>query len=182
MPRGYSDRVASGFFSRVVSLLFGGRRVPAPTVPPGRSGAEPGRSGANATVEIAPPGRRGLRITYAPSRDRDPDAGEIIWTWVPYAENDGRGKDRPVLVIGRRDATSVYAVKLTSKPKDGNRDYIPLGIGPWDAQGRPSWLDVDQVYVVHHDGMRREAAALDRDRFARVAQELHKRYGWVVGE
>ncbi|KHK97358.1 PemK domain-containing protein [Microbacterium mangrovi] len=174
--------MASGFFSRVLSFLFGGRPAPAGRAPRGHGGVEPGRTGANATVEIAPPGRRGLRIAYAPARDGDPDGGEIIWTWVPYAENDGRGKDRPVLVIGRRDATSVYAVKLTSKPKDGNRDYIPLGTGPWDTQGRPSWLDVDQVYVVHHDGMRREAAALDVDRFARVAQALHKRYGWAVGE
>jgi hypothetical protein len=175
--------VASGFFSRIVSFLFG-RPEPhrTATAPRTGTGAEPGRAGTSATVEIAPPGRKGIRITYAPSHDGDPDAGEIIWTWVPYAEHDGRGKDRPVLVIGRRDATSVYAVKLTSKPKDGNRDFIPLGTGPWDSQGRPSWLDVDQVYVVHHGGMRREAAVLDLDRFARVAQVLHKRYGWAVGE
>ncbi|WP_414683789.1 type II toxin-antitoxin system PemK/MazF family toxin, partial [Microbacterium sp.] len=174
--------VASGLLARIVSFLFGRPASPASTAPPIAPGIEPGRTGTTATVAMAPPGRKDLRITYAPSRDGDPDGGEIIWTWVPYAENDGRGKDRPVLVIGRRDATSVYAIKLTSKPKDRNRDFILLGTGPWDQQGRPSWLDVDQLYVVHHDGMRREAAALDADRFARVAQVLHKRYGWAVGE
>jgi len=100
---------------------------------------------------------------------------------VPYAEHDGRGKDRPVLVIGRRDVDTVYAVKLTSKSHDGDRDFLPIGPGPWDGQGRPSWIDVDQVYLVHRDGMRREAAALDGERFARVAARLHKRYGWELG-
>ncbi len=160
---------------------------PRPTSP-GRGGGvstsapvlSPGSSGASATVEIAPPGRDGVRITYAPATDGDPDAGEIVWTWVPYQERDGRGKDRPVLVIGRHDADSVYAVKLTSRSHDGDRDFLSIGSGPWDVQGRESWVDIDQVYLVHHDGMRREAAALDGGRFARVAAVLHQRYGWVV--
>lgn len=132
-------------------------------------------------MEIDPPRKAELRITYAPSRDAEPDAGEVVWTWVPYAERDGRGKDRPVLVIGRKDADTVYAVKLTSKAHDGQRDFFPIGSGPWDAQGRPSWVDIDQFYLVHRKGMRREAAALDLDRFTRIAAELHRRYGWAVG-
>ena len=149
----------------------------------GRAGVEIiGRGGASATVEIDPPAPDGLRIGYAPDADGDPDAGEIIWTWVPYAENDGRGKDRPVLVIGRQDAARVYAVRLTSKSHDGDRDFLAIGTGPWDLRGRPSWVDVDQLYSVHADGMRREASALDRARFARVADALHERYGWAVAE
>lgn len=142
---------------------------------------EPGRSGVSATIAVAPPGARGLRITYAPDPDGDPDAGEIVWTWVPYAENDGRGKDRPVLVIGRENLSRVYAVRLTSRSHDGDRDFLALGAGPWDAQGRPSWVDIEQLYSVHAHGMRREASALDLNRFVRVADALHKRYGWEVG-
>ena len=93
------------------------------------SGDELGRAGTTATVEITPPARDGLRITYAPDRDGDPDAGEIVWTWVPYAENDGRGKDRPVLVIGRQSADRVYAVRLTSKAHDGDRDFLAHRLG-----------------------------------------------------
>jgi hypothetical protein len=139
-----------------------------------------GRAGDAATVEIDPPRPDGLRISYAPDIDGDPDAGEIIWTWVPYAENDGRGKDRPVLVVGRHDADRVFAVRLTSKSHDGDRDFLSIGTGPWDLQERPSWVDIDQVYSVHTDGMRREASALDLERFARVADALHHRYGWSV--
>lgn len=148
----------------------------------GRSASTAVRTRDTSTVEIDPPGRGALRITYAPDRDGDPDAGEVVWTWVPYAERDGRGKDRPVLVIGRQSGDRVYAVRLTSKAHDGDRDFLPIGPGAWDSQGRPSWVDIDQLYSVPAGGMRREAAALDLERFTRVAAALHKRYGWEVGE
>lgn len=139
----------------------------------------PPRAGpAIETVEITPPPPDALRITYTPDRDGDPDAGEIVWTWVPYEENDGRGKDRPVLVIGRESVDRVYAVRLTSKSHDGDRDFLSIGSGPWDAQGRPSWVDIDQLYSVHVSGMRREASALDLDAFVLVADALRRRYGW----
>ncbi len=157
------------------------RPAPRQAVPDAVTG-DPGRSGRSATIEIAPPGPTGLVITYSPDRDGDPDAGEIVWTWVPYAENDGRGKDRPVLIIGRQDSERVYAVRLTSKSHDGDRDFISVGQGLWDAQGRPSWIDIEQLYSVHATGMRREASALDHARFARVADALHKRYGWGLGK
>jgi hypothetical protein len=153
------------------------RRAPSTSPSSPRSSA-PAGAGATGTVEVAPPGRRGVVLAYAPDRDGDPDAGEIVWTWVPFEENDGRGKDRPVLVIGRHGADRVYAVRLTSKPHDRDRDFVPLGSGEWDASGRESWVDIERVYSVHASGMRREAAALDLDRFVRVADALHRRYGW----
>ncbi|MGF3055277.1 type II toxin-antitoxin system PemK/MazF family toxin [Microbacterium sp. YY-01] len=143
--------------------------------------ATPGQAGPTATVELSPHGVNNLVITYAPQKDGTPDAGEVIWTWVPYAENDGRGKDRPVLVIARHTEDRVYVVKLTSQPHDGDRDFLPIGSGAWDSQGRESWVDVDQLYSVHHDGMRREAAVLDRARFNDVAELLERRFGWRRG-
>lgn len=119
-------------------------------------------------------------MTYAPSRDGDPDAGEIVWTWVPYEEGDGRGKDRPVLVIARQSASRVLAVRLTGTPHDDERDYLALGVGDWDSRGRPSWVDLSSIYSVHDAGMRREAAALDRARYAVVAGALSRRYGWRI--
>jgi len=132
------------------------------------------------TEELDPTGVPELRISYAPDPDGDPDAGEVVWTWVPYAENDGRGKDRPVLVIGRRDPQHVYAVRLTSRSHEGDRDFLEIGPGDWDPAGRPSWVDVDQLYCVPHTAMRREGAALDLDRFTTVARALQQRHGWQV--
>ena len=74
----------------------------------------------------------------------------------------------------------VYAVRLTSKAHDADGDFIEIGTGAWDGQGRPSWVDIEQLYSVHAEGMRREASALDRARFARVARALRARYGWAV--
>lgn len=141
---------------------------------------EHNESGPSATVEVDPPAPGALTVSYAPERDGAPDAGEIVWTWVPYAENDGRGKDRPVLVIAPHGDERVFAVRLTSKSHDGDHDFLEIGAGPWDSRGRPSWVDIDQVYSVHVDGMRREASALDPARFARVAEALKQRYGWTV--
>lgn len=130
------------------------------------------------TVRIDPERAGDVRIGYAPDRDGAPDAGEIVWTWVPYEENDGRGKDRPVLVIGRQSPDRVYAVRMTSRLHDGDRDYLSIGSGGWDSQGRESWVDIEQLYSVHEAGLRREAAVLDRDRYGRVAAALQRRYGW----
>jgi hypothetical protein len=170
---------ANGLLAALASMFRPLRRRPGPDAGTPRLA---GRDGSSATTEIDPPGRDGLRITYAPDPDGAPDAGEIVWTWVPYVEHDGRGKDRPVLIIGQQDADTSYAVRLTSKSHDGERDFISIGSGPWDSHGRPSWVDIEQLYLVRSEGMRREASALDPRRFARVAAALHRRYGWPIGE
>ncbi|MET9324788.1 type II toxin-antitoxin system PemK/MazF family toxin [Streptomyces sp. NPDC003038] len=140
---------------------------------------EPGRDGATATTEADPHAIGVVRTSYAPDHDGDPDPGEIVWTWVPYEENDGRGKDRPVLVVAREASLrTLLAVQLSSKRHDHDREWVPIGTGPWDSAGRESWVDVDRVLRVHESGMRREACALDRGRFQLVIDRLRERYGW----
>ncbi|MET8942808.1 type II toxin-antitoxin system PemK/MazF family toxin [Streptomyces sp. NPDC004542] len=152
----------------------------------------PGRYGPHATTEADPREVGPVRTEYSPAHDGDPDPGEIVWTWVPFEENDGRGKDRPVLVVAREAAGTFLAVQLSSKRHDGatggaakplrwSRDssrWVAIGSGPWDRSGRDSWVDVDRVLRLHEEGMRREACALDRGRFNLVRQRLHERYGW----
>lgn len=138
----------------------------------------PGRSGPDATVELDPSRVRRVRFSYTPDRDGEPDPGEVVWTWVPYEEHDGRGKDRPVVIVAVGAPGEFLAVQLTSKGRDGDPDLIALGTGAWDGEGRPSWARVDRVFRVHAGGMRREAATLDGDRYARVTEALRARYGW----
>ncbi|MFJ8849821.1 type II toxin-antitoxin system PemK/MazF family toxin [Streptomyces sp. NPDC102437] len=138
----------------------------------------PGRTGTTATSQADPRDVGPVRTSYAPDRDGDPDPGEIVWTWVPFEEMDGRGKDRPVLVVAREAAGTLLAVQLSSKQHDRDREWVALGAGPWDSSGRPSWVDLDRVLRVHEDGMRREACALDRNRFDLVAGRLRELYGW----
>lgn len=153
--------------------VAGGRRSAAPATD------ELGRSGADATVEVDARRIGRVRMSYNPVVDGDPDPGEIVWTWVPYEENDGRGKDRPVLIVASTaDGRQLLAVQLTSKDHDGDRDYVAIGAGGWDGEGRASWAKLDRVFLVRPGGMRREAAALDRARYDLVATALSARYGW----
>ncbi|MFI6007563.1 type II toxin-antitoxin system PemK/MazF family toxin [Streptomyces sp. NPDC051243] len=147
----------------------------------------PGRQGPTATTEADPRAVGRVRTEYSPAHDGDPDPGEIVWTWVPFEENDGRGKDRPVLVVAREAAGTFLAVQLSSKRHDagraggrrGVREWVAIGSGPWDRSGRDSWVDVDRILRLHEEGMRREACALDRGRFNLVRHRLHERYGWT---
>lgn len=120
----------------------------------------------------------GRTILYSPDLNGVPDPGEIVWTWVPYEEHDGRGKDRPVLVVGR-DGRRLLGLMLSSNPvRDAEPGWLALGSGAWDAQHRRSWVRLDRVLVVGDKRVRREGAVLDRVRFDRVAHELRARYGW----
>jgi hypothetical protein len=120
----------------------------------------------------------GRTVYYAPQLDGAADPGEVVWTWVPYEEGDGRGKDRPVLVVGR-DRRSVLGLMMSSNPRrDGQPGWVPLGAGTWDREHRPSWVRLDRVLTFGDKRVRREGAVLDRARFDRVAAELRSRYGW----
>lgn len=138
----------------------------------------PGSYGPTATREVHGRDIQAVRTSYAPDPDGDPDPGEIVWTWVPYEENDGRGKDRPVLVVAREDEDTVLGVQLTSRRRDDDHEWVSLGSGPWDRAGRESWVDLDRVLRIHAAGMRREACALDRGRFDVVVHRLRQRYQW----
>lgn len=192
-----SNGILTAILGAVLGAVRGDRTRQSPQAPPARPRArlkrgadvgsgsavlvEAGRTVGAETVRIDPDRLGSLVISYSPERDGAPDAGEVVWTWVPYEENDGRGKDRPVLVIGRQSTERVYAVRMTSKAHDRDRDFLSIGTGSWDSQGRESWVDIEQLYSVHERGLRREAAVLDKRRFGRVAQALVQRYGWTVG-
>ena len=117
-------------------------------------------------------------MAYVPSTNGNPDPGEIVWTWVPYEERDGRGKDRPVLLVAAEPGGTTLAVQLTSRPHGGDADFVAIGRGRGDIEERPSWVGLERVFRVHPDGMRREASALDPGGFQKVADALGSRYGW----
>jgi hypothetical protein len=110
-----------------------------------------------------------LVVEYSPQLDGDPDPGEIVWTWVPYEDDPRQGKDRPVVVLGRR-AGGLVAVALTSK---AHRGAVPVGTGPWDPQRRPSYAKVDRLLALDPAAMRREGAILARGRFDAVVAGVH---------
>ena len=135
-------------------------------------------SGSDSSGEPAP--ARGGAYTYtgriaweySPELDRDADPGEIVWTWVAYEEDDSVGKDRPIAVVGRADDGRLAALMLSSQDHDGDRDWISIGTGSWDREGRESWVRRDRVLAVHADAVRREGSIIPRDTFEALVASL----------
>jgi hypothetical protein len=127
--------------------------------------------GANAAYAGDYTGR--VRAQYAPHPDGDADPGEIVWAWVPFEEDHTQGKDRPTLIVGR-DGKHLLGLMLTSKDhtRTGNRDYLDLGSGEWERQGRDSEVKLDRVLRLDESAVRREGAVLDRTRFNQVISAL----------
>ena len=171
---------------RLLAKQASQRPVPKDTRRPSRSNAHPPAGGSNGPVTRAFPypgdysGR--ASIDYAPRADGDPDPGEVVWTWVPYEEDHSRGKDRPVLIVGR-NGSYLLALMLTSKDRvpagSAGGDYVDVGSGAWDRQDRPSEARLDRILQIRPDSVRREGAVLDRERFEAVAAGLRRRHGWT---
>ncbi|HEY4314002.1 MAG TPA: type II toxin-antitoxin system PemK/MazF family toxin [Actinomycetes bacterium] len=160
---GWRDRARRGL--GLIGRLGGAR----PGDPPVRR--------SRARTFTGPPG--GRHLDYAPQLDGRADPGEIVWTWVTFEEDATHGKDRPVLVVGREDGTLLGLMLSSQHDRDGQHGWFALGAGPWDRDGRPSWVRLDRVLTVPEDGIRREGAVLDRRRFDAVAARLRSDYGWL---
>ena len=117
----------------------------------------------------------GVQIEYTPSMDGDADPGEIVWGWVAFEDDPSQGKDRPIVVIGRR-GRDLAGLPLTSK-QDDRDPQVGVGSGPWDRQGRPSWVRLDRLIALDPTKVRREGAILPRDRFDAVIAGLRHFHG-----
>jgi len=121
----------------------------------------------------------GIRIAYTPDDDGDADPGEVVWTWVPYEDDRRQGKDRPVVVIGSSADGRLAVVPLSSHDHGDRPDadeWVAVGAGRWDGQGRDSYANVDRVLRVAARDVRREGAALDRRRFDAVVAGVRRRH------
>ncbi|ULE31926.1 type II toxin-antitoxin system PemK/MazF family toxin [Mycobacterium sp. IDR2000157661] len=127
---------------------------------------------------FVPTAYRARKLVYAPDLDGRADPGEIVWTWVVYEDDPTRGKDRPVLVVGR-DRSTLLGLMLSSR--DHHRDdpnWVAIGSGTWDFESRQSWVRLDRVLDVPEEGIRREGAILQREKFEQVAMRLRAEYSW----
>ncbi|MBD0747547.1 type II toxin-antitoxin system PemK/MazF family toxin [Streptomyces sp. CBMA152] len=123
------------------AVVDGRGRAPRPSRPGGR---------------LRPPGRPGPRR----GRERRPAPGEIWWADVPYEDGPG-SKDRPCLVLSVRGDRALVA-KITSKFHEEQAGVIPLPPGTvGDAQGRPSFLETDELRDVSVWEFRRRVGVVD---------------------
>ena len=121
-----------------------------------------------------------INFEYSPSLDGDADPGEIVWTWVPFEEDHSQGKDRPVLLVGR-DGEYLLALMMTSKDHNNREhadpNYLDIGSGPWDPQGRASEVKLNRVIRVRLDAMRREGAIMPEDTFRLIERAWTRHNG-----
>ncbi|MCW4464835.1 type II toxin-antitoxin system PemK/MazF family toxin [Glutamicibacter sp. MNS18] len=175
----FNARKFFSFLNRVVREISraqpaSGQRGPTPPKP---ASAPAGRRATGSGATGSYPGDYSGPVTfeYSPDSNGQPDPGEVVWGWVPYEEDHSQGKDRPVLLVGR-DGQWLLGLMLTSKDNTNgqhqDRDYLDIGTGAWDRQGRPSEVKLDRVIRLAANDVRREGAVLDRERFKRVAQKF----------
>jgi hypothetical protein len=135
-------------------------------------------AGRPVTRTSVPTAHRARKLVYAPDLDGRADPGEVVWTWVTYEEDPTRGKDRPVLVVGRDHATLLGLMLSSQERHAADRSWVGIGSGGWDGEGRPSWVRLDRVLDVPEESIRREGAILERTVFDRVAARLRRDYSW----
>lgn len=150
------------------------------TAPKPSAPASTGASGASDGSDYPGDYRDMINFEYSPSLDGDADPGEIVWTWVPFEEDHSQGKDRPVLLVGR-DGEYLLALMMTSKDHNNREhadpNYLDIGSGPWDPQGRASEVKLNRVIRVRPDSMRREGAIMPEDTFRLIERAWTRHNG-----
>lgn len=114
-------------------------------------------------------------LAYAPRDNESPDPGEVVWSWVSFEEDEQRGKDRPIVIVGETTDRRLAALMLSTRDHANEHGWVRVGSGSWDAQGRESWVRTDRVLAVAPHAVRREGSALPRPAFDVLAGALGAR-------
>lgn len=167
--------------SRQGEARTSGSSAPKPSAPkPSASTHSASTASASAGSDYPGDYRDMINFEYSPSLDGDADPGEIVWTWVPFEEDHSQGKDRPVLLVGR-DGEYLLALMMTSKDHNNREhadsNYLDIGSGPWDPQGRASEVKLNRVIRVRPDAMRREGAIMPEDTFRLIERAWTRHNG-----
>lgn len=167
--------------SRQGEARTSGSSAPKPSAPkPSDSTRSASTTSASAGSDYPGDYRDMINFEYSPSLDGDADPGEIVWTWVPFEEDHLQGKDRPVLLVGR-DGEYLLALMMTSKDHNNREhadsNYLDIGSGPWDPQGRASEVKLNRVIRVRPDSMRREGAIMPEDTFRLIERAWTRHNG-----
>lgn len=167
--------------SRQGEARTSGSSAPKPSAPkPSASTRSASTASASAGSDYPGDYRDMINFEYSPSLDGDADPGEIVWTWVPFEEDHSQGKDRPVLLVGR-DGEYLLALMMTSKDHNNREhadsNYLDIGSGPWDPQGRASEVKLNRVIRVRPDAMRREGAIMPEDTFRLIERAWTRHNG-----
>ena len=179
-----------GYFEQLTKRGRGGRRADGAdeggalgkVVGRGRSGvkrtadkvASTAKRAARRNKQPELPSEGVVTIEYSPREDGDPDPGEVVWAWVPFEEDPAQGKDRPVVIIGRRGSMLV-GVPLTTR-RNEREAQLNMGTGGWDPKRRTSYARIWRMLDVDPESCRREGSVLDVRRFEALVHAVDEYY------
>lgn len=114
-----------------------------------------------------------VKLGYRPRHpDGRPDPGEIVWAHVPFADDPSKGKNRPVLIVGRAENGNLVGVQLTSK-------LHRKGIGiEWGPDRQRSVIRTDRLIQVDPaNNFRKEGAYVRKPEFQSIVDQIAKAHG-----
>ena len=119
-------------------------------------------------------------LEYNPELDGQADPGEVVWTWVAYEDDPRQGKDRPVVVVGRRGRVLLGPHALQQR---GPRRAARTGSRSAPAPGTASTGRAGCASTGCSRSTRTASVAKGRSstagRFDAVAAVLRRDYGWT---
>lgn len=124
---------------------------------------------------VAPAEECARTIFYAPDMDGQVDPGEVVWFWTPHKQTP---IERALVVVGR-SGSQILGLLASSNPEHSqDRSWLDIGSGPWDENGRQSWVRLDRVIKIPETEIRRQGAVIPPRRFERIANRLRADFGW----
>ena len=100
---------------------------------------------------LTPQRTRGSTMTSC-----DPAPRDIWLAYDEFADHEGVGKVRPVVILDASGKASVITAKVTTSANYGLSDFVE--ISDWESCGlrRPSWVQVEPLVEVRRDKLLRD--------------------------
>lgn len=131
---------------------------------------------ADEPVLARPTGACASTLIYAPDMDGQADPGEVVWVHSPNNQSDGR--ERAIVILGHHERYIRGLLISTNDEHSTDNNWLEIGAGGWDMQGRPAWVRLDKIIEVPDHMIRRKGTVLPRRRFERIASRLRTDYNW----
>lgn len=86
----------------------------------------------------------------------DPAPRDIWLAYVEFADHEGVGKVRPVVILDASGKASVITAMVTTSANYGLSDFVE--ISDWESCGlrRPSWVQVESLVEARRDKLLRD--------------------------
>ncbi|MBF4553937.1 type II toxin-antitoxin system PemK/MazF family toxin [Corynebacterium sp. DSM 45110] len=116
-------------------------------------------------------------VMYAPDMDGQADPGEVIWNYL-RTQKGGDLQLRSILIVGRQKHT-LLGLLISANPEHAHKhNWMRIGSGPWDREGRESYVCLDKVLEIPESQIQRRGVSMPERRFERIAAALRSDFGW----